>query len=150
MVSIYSMPWYCPLLSWHSSIIGPINSVVTMISAFTIGSSIYSISEGSGKLEGLVKSITSPLVLCTLYTTPGAVVTKSRLYSRSSRSCMISKCSNPKKPQRNPKPRATEVSGSKNREASFNCSFSSASRKSPYLAPSAGYTPQNTMGVTFL
>ena len=32
--------------------IAPINSVVTMISAFTIGSSIYSISDGSGRLMG--------------------------------------------------------------------------------------------------
>ena len=40
--------------------------MVTMISADTNGSSIYSISEGSGRLDGLVRSNTSPLVLCTL------------------------------------------------------------------------------------
>ena len=33
-----------------------------MISAFTIGSSIYSISEGSGRFDGFVSSITSPFV----------------------------------------------------------------------------------------
>ena len=63
---------------------------------------------------------------------------------------MISRCSSPKKPQRKPKPSAIEVSGSKLREASFNCSFSSASRRSLYLAPSAGYIPQYTIEVTFL
>lgn len=42
----------------------------------------------------------------------GAVVIKSKLYSRSNRSWTISMCSNPKKPQRKPKPIALEVSGS--------------------------------------
>lgn len=32
----------------------------------TMGSSMYSITDGSGRLEGLVSSITSPSVLCTL------------------------------------------------------------------------------------
>ena len=35
-------------------------------------------------------------------------------------------------------------------EASFSFSFSKASRKSGYFAPSAGYIPQYTMGLTFL
>ena len=35
------------------------------ISALTIGSSIYSISDGSGRLDGFVSSIISPLDLCT-------------------------------------------------------------------------------------
>ena len=56
--------------------------------------------------------------------TLGAVVTRSRLNSRSSRSWIISMCRSPKKPQRKPKPSATEVSGSKERDASFSCSFS--------------------------
>ena len=43
----------------------------------------------------------------------------------------------PKKPHRKPKPRATELSGSKLNEASFSWSFSSASRKSGYLEPSS-------------
>ena len=66
------------------------------------------------------------------------VVIRSRLYSRSSRSWIISMCSSPKKPQRKPKPRAMEVSRSKVMEASFSFSFSRASRRSWYLAPSAG------------
>ena len=74
--------------------------------------------------------ISLPSVSFSLYTTLGAVVIKSKSYSRSSRSWMISMCKSPKKPHRKPKPRATEVSGSKVREASFNCSFSKASRKS--------------------
>ena len=150
MASIYSIPRYTPRRSWQSCIMAPTNSVVTITSAVTTGSSIYSISEGSGILVGLVRSMTSPLVLWIRYTTLGAVVTRSRLYSRSSRSWMISRWSRPKKPQRKPKPRATEVSGSKNRDASFSWSFSRASRSSGYLAPSAGYRPQYTMGVTFL
>lgn len=59
----------------------------------------------------------------------GAVVIKSISNSRSSRSCTISRCSKPKKPQRKPKPKACDTSGSNFSEASFNCSFSSASRK---------------------
>ena len=66
------------------------------------------------------------------------MVTRSRLNSRSSRSWMISMWSMPKKPQRKPKPRATEVSGSKVREASLSCSFSRASRRSGYLAAVLG------------
>ncbi len=42
----------------------------------------------------------------------GAVTSSSRLYSRSSRSWTISMCRSPRKPQRNPKPSAAEVSGS--------------------------------------
>ena len=42
---------------------------------------------------------------------------------------MISKCRSPRNPQRKPKPSAIDVSGSKNREASFSCSFSRASRE---------------------
>ncbi len=44
----------------------------------------------------------------------------------------------PKKPQRKPKPRATELSGSKVREASLSWSFSRASRRSGYLAAVLG------------
>ena len=69
--------------------------------------------------------------------TLGSVVTRSRLNSRSRRSWMISMWSIPKKPHRKPKPRATELSGSKVRLASFSCSFSSASRRSGYLLPSS-------------
>ena len=43
----------------------------------------------------------------------------------------------PKKPHRKPKPNATELSGSKDSDASFSWSFSSASRRSGYLEPSS-------------
>ena len=42
----------------------------------------------------------------------GTVVMRARSNSRSSRSWTISMCSSPRKPQRNPKPSAVEVSGS--------------------------------------
>ncbi len=42
--------------------------------------------------------------------TDGAVVMRSRLNSRSSRSVMISRCRRPRKPQRKPKPSAAELS----------------------------------------
>src|SRR3546814_28495 len=51
-------------------------------------------------------------------------------YERSSRSCTISMCSMPRKPQRKPKPIASELSGSKRSAASFRRSLSSASRRS--------------------
>ena len=73
---------------------------------------------------------TVPSVSVRRYWTPGVVVISSRSNSRSNRSEMISICSSPKKPQRKPKPSAALVSGSKVSEASFNCSFSSASFKS--------------------
>ena len=69
--------------------------------------------------------------------TEGRVVTRSRSNSRSSRSWMTSMWSIPKKPQRKPKPRAAELSGSKLREASLSRSFSRASRRSGYLEPSS-------------
>ena len=58
------------------------------------------------------------------------------------RSWIISIWSIPKKPQRKPKPRAALVSGSKESEASFNWSFSRASRRSGYFDPSSVYMPQ--------
>ena len=54
--------------------------------------------------------------------------------SRSSRSWTISMWSSPRKPQRKPKPSASDVSGSKWNDASFSRSFSSASRSSRILA----------------
>ena len=54
------------------------------------------------------------------------------LNSRSSRSWMISMCSRPRKPQRNPKPSASLLSGSKLKELSLSDSRSIASRSSSY------------------
>ena len=97
--------------------------------AVIIGSIIVSMVAMSGSLDGFSTSIFSPLFKITSYTTVGAVVIKSMSNSRSKRSCTISKCSKPKKPQRKPKPNAWETSGSNFSEASFSCSFSSASRR---------------------
>jgi len=47
----------------------------------------------------------------TWYSTDGADAMRSRLNSRSSRSWTISMWSRPRKPHRNPKPSATELSG---------------------------------------
>ena len=55
---------------------------------------------------------------------------RSKLYSRSSRSSIISIWRRPKKPHLNPKPKALLVSGSKDRLASLSLSFSKASRSS--------------------
>ena len=63
---------------------------------------------------------------------------------------MISKCNNPRNPHLNPNPNATDVSASNCSAASFNCNFSNASLKSGYFAPSVGYSPQYTIGFTFL
>ena len=106
--------------------------------AFTIGSSMYDISDGSGRLAGLVISRTVPSVLATLYITDGAVVIISRLNSLSTLSWIISIWSNPKNPHLKPKPKANDVSGSNDKAASFIWSFSKASFNSPYLAPSTG------------
>ena len=69
-------------------------------------------------------SSTSPVVLCTLYITEGAVVINPKSNSLSNLSSIISKCNNPKKPHLNPNPKAAEVSGSYSNAASFNFNFS--------------------------
>ena len=59
-------------------------------------------------------------------------------------------CSRPRKPQRKPKPSASDVSGSKKNDASFSRSFSSASRSSGYCDASTGYRPAKTIGFSSL
>ena len=139
-----------PRLSWQSCITSPTYSGGEKISARTIGSSTCSMLVTGGNFVGLSISNTSPVVVCTLYTTLGAVVTRSRSNSLSRRSWMISICNNPKKPHLKPNPKATEVSGSYVKEASLSFSFSKDSFKSLYLLPSAGKIPQNTIGFTSL
>ena len=102
---------------------------------------MLAISLGFGKAVGLSMVNFSPLVFVTIYETLGAVVIRSRSNSLSSLSSMISMCKSPKNPQRNPKPRAVETSGSKLKDASLSCNFKRASLRSSYLAPSAGKTP---------
>ena len=58
--------------------------------------------------------------------------------SLSSLSWIISMCKSPKKPHLKPKPKATELSGSKDNDASFTCNFSSASLTFSYFSPSPG------------
>ena len=98
-----------------------------MIVAFIHGSSIYFIKVGSGKLEGFCKSIILLLFKCTLYTTPGVVVSRFTSNSLSNLSVTISKCRRPKKPHLKPKPKAEDVSCSKEKLASFNCNFAKPS-----------------------
>ena len=90
----------------------PMYSAGAMIRAFTYGSSIRAMDAGSGRLVGFDRTIISPSVRYTWYSTVGTVVMRSRLNSRSSRSCTISRWSRPRNPHRNPKPSAVEVSGS--------------------------------------
>ena len=59
---------------------------------------------------------------------------------------MTSICNNPKNPQRKPKPSAADVSASKLKDASFNDSFSNASRSPEKSFVSTGNNPQNTTG----
>ena len=63
---------------------------------------------------------------------------------------MTSMCKSPRYPQRNPKPRATELSGSYVKEASFKLSFSSAERSSPYSSASIGKSPPKTTDLVSL
>ncbi|MOA10361.1 hypothetical protein D3C78_1302470 [compost metagenome] len=69
------------------------------------------------------------------------MVIRSRSYSRSRRSWMISMCSMPRKPQRKPKPRASELSGMYCSDESFRVSFCSASRKSSKSSELTGNRP---------
>ena len=116
----------------------PTNSDGVSTVAVITGSSILAMVPASGSLAGLSISTMPPSVVVTRYRTPGAVVTRSMPNSRSSRSWTISMCSSPRKPQRNPKPSATDVSGSKKNAESFRRSFSSASRSSEYWWLSTG------------
>ena len=59
-------------------------------------------------------------------------------------------CNKPKKPQRNPKPKAVEFSGSNCNEASFKRNFSSALRNASNWLDSTGYNPAKTCGFTSL
>src|ERR1039457_4132013 len=144
---MYSNFFCSPRFSSSSFRIPPRYSSRVITVASMRGSSICLISQGSGHLVGLVTSMTSPTVLVTRYRTPGAVVMRSMSNSRSRRSCTISRCSRPRKPQRKPKPGATELSASKLKALSLSRSFSSASRSRPCSCDSIGYSPANTMGL---
>ena len=114
-----------------SSISAPMYWLGVTTLSLTHGSSIDSMSDGLGSRAGL-STTTMPRPCCrwTWYSTDGAEAMRSSANSRSSRSWTISMWSSPRKPQRNPKPSATELSGSNVKLASLRCSFSSASRSS--------------------
>ena len=86
----------------------------------------------------------------TLYSTLGAVASKSKLNSRSKRSLTTSICKRPKNPTLKPKPSATEFSGSQTNAGSFNESLSSASFRGSYWSLSIGKIPVKTIGFTSL
>jgi hypothetical protein len=76
-----------------------------------IGSAILDLAEAAAATATADLELLSVRAV-TLYTTDGAVVMRSRSYSRSSRSCTISMWSRPRNPTRKPSPSASEVSGS--------------------------------------
>src|SRR5260364_187532 len=80
----------------------------------------------------------------------GAVVNSSMPNSRSSRSCTMSICNRPRRPQRKPEPSACDDSGSYWSAASFSFNFSSDSRSASYWFASIGYSPANTCGLASL
>ena len=57
-------------------------------------------------------------------------------------------CRSPRNPHLKPNPSATDDSGVKVNEASFNCSFSSDVRNISKSSASMGYTPAKTIGFT--
>src|SRR5438874_2152161 len=83
----------------------------TMIDSFTKGSETDSMVVGSGSRAGLSTWTMPPRRSLTSYSTVGAVVIRSSWNSRSRRSCTISRCSRPRKPQRKPEPSAVELVG---------------------------------------
>ena len=96
-----------------SSISGPMYRLGVMTLSLTHGSSIVSMSVGFGSSAGLsIATSPRPCVSMTWYSTDGAEAIRSRSNSRSRRSWTISMWSRPRKPQRKPKPSATELSGS--------------------------------------
>ena len=113
------MRFWTPRLPTHSCMTGPTNSWGTRMLAVMYGSRTSAISFGGGSEAGLSINRVSPSVVTISKTTVGAVEMRFRPYSRSRRSCTISMCSRPRKPQRKPKPSAAEDSTSKRRAASL-------------------------------
>ena len=89
---------------------GPTYSSGVRIDALMYGSVTLAILNGSGQWPGLSTSIVLPSFKVTLYLTVGAETTRPMSNSRCKRSWITSRCSRPRNPQRNPKPRAAELS----------------------------------------
>ena len=74
------------------------------------GSSICFLPSGNSAGLSIISILEVPSTV-TWYSTDGAVDIKSMPNSRLNLSTIISICNNPKKPQRKPNPKASEVSG---------------------------------------
>src|SRR3990172_2260157 len=145
--SRYSIVVKLPRRFLVSSISAPMCWLGVTICTRTQGSEMVSISPAPGSSAGLsTTSSALPSRSLTRYLTEGAEAMRSRSNSRSSRSWMISMWSRPRKPQRKPKPSATELSGWKLIEASLRWSFSSASRNSGQSGPGGGGRPRGGGG----
>ena len=73
---------------------------------------VATVRDGVAEVRSAALLNGQPVVGFEIVRTRGAGVISSSLYARSSRSCTISMCSRPRKPQRKPKPRAWLTSGS--------------------------------------
>ena len=125
----YCIPSWTPRFSWQSASTAPTYSDGTWMLILTMGSSMRSIAlRLTGASPGSPPGPSSRRSCRRCRRRDGAVVMRSRLNSRSSRSWMISMWRRPRNPQRNPKPSASDESGSNEKAASFMWSFSSASR----------------------
>ena len=102
-----------PRRSWQSFRTSPRYSSGTRMVALIHGSSIRSIFTWCRACRRGCASRASSRRSCRRgRPREGAVVIRSRSYSRSSRSRMTSRCRRPRNPQRRPKPRAAELSTS--------------------------------------
>ena len=109
---------------------------------YIYGSSILEIYVLSGILFGESISSTVPSVFVTLYITDGLVAIIPIPNSLSIRLIIISIWSKPKNPVLNPKPRASDVSGSNVKAASLSLSLFNASFKSSNKFGSIGNIPE--------
>ena len=130
----------------HNESTDPVYSSGVKIVALIQGSSILSISVGSGKSAGLCNAFWLPFWRLTLYTTDGAVAMSSKLNSLFSLSLITSICKRPKNPHLNPKPKAAEVSASNEKELSLRLNFNKLSLSWLNSEESTGNKPQKTTG----
>ena len=144
------MPTKMPRRSWHE--LHDVAHVLARdqdVRLARYGSSIVVDVRRAGICAGLSTATRSPLVREHVYSTLGTVAIRSISYSRRSRSWTISRCSRPRKPQRKPKPSATEVSGSYSSEASLSAQLGQRLAQQLVVARRrSGRGPQNTIDLT--
>ena len=117
-----------------------------MISAFTIGSSIYSISGRIRKVRWIRKPlITSPFVLCNFIDNPRRSCYQIQIIFSFQTFLNDLQMQKSEESTAELNPSAIEVSGSNCSDASFNCNFSNSSLRSGYFGPSAGYNPRKPL-----